>query len=421
MQIINARLRRREGLYTLHIDNGKIASINSQDKMVNKPLEGDINAMGKLVIPPFIEPHIHLDYALSAGEPKWNMSGTLFEGIERWAERKPMLTSEDVTRRVIATLVMLKDNGIQHVRTHVDITDPSLISLKNIIDIKEKVSNIIDIQVVAFPQEGTESFPNARDLMAKAADMGVDVIGGIPHYENTREKGIESIQFIMDLAEKKGLLVDIHCDEIDDPQSRFVEILAEEARMRSMGPRVTASHTCAMGSYDNSYCYKLFNNLKKSGINFISCPTESIHLQGRFDSWPKRRGVTRVAELDQAGMNVCFAQDSIQDPWYPLGNGNILRTLDAGLHICHMMGYKDLQHCLDYITENSAQTLCLGDSYGIEEGRNANLVLLDAEDDYQAVQRQAKVLMSMRFGQVIMQREPEKIITPSLSPSLNII
>ena len=258
------------------------------------------------------------------------------------------------------------------------------------------------------------------------------MVGGIPHFENTRDQGVSSIKFLMDLAERTGCLVDVHCDETDDPQSRFLEVLAEEARVRGMGSRVTASHTTAMGSYDNAYCFKLFRLLKMSGINFVSCPTESIHLQGRFDSFPKRRGVTRVAELDRAGMNVCLGQDSIKDPWYPLGNGNILRVLDAGLHICHMMGFEDLQRCLDLVTGQHAlsrsmrlsaveynlfrhpchqhlATLNLGEGYGNAVGRPANLVILDADSDYEAVRRQAKARVSIRGGKVLMTRVPERV------------
>jgi len=246
--------------------------------------------------------------------------------------------------------------------------------------------------------------------------MGADVVGGIPHFENTREQGVSSIAFLMDLAERTGCLVDVHCDETDDPHSRFLEVLAEQARVRGMGSRVTASHTTAMGSYDNAYCSKLFRLLKQSAINFVSCPTESIHLQGRFDTFPKRRGVTRVAELDRAGLNVCFGQDSIKDPWYPLGNGNILRVLDAGLHICHMMGFDDLQRCLDLVTDHSAGTLNLGDGYGIAVGRPANLVILGADSDYEAVRQQAKARVSIRAGKVLMNRVPERVefISPLL-------
>lgn len=411
MKIINARLRRREGLYSIDIDKGFIQSVNVQSQQ-RMAVVDELDAAGGLVIPPLVEPHIHLDATLTAGEPEWNMSGTLFEGIERWGQRKATITHEDTKQRAMKTIGWLRDHGIQHVRTHIDVTDSSLAALKAMLEVKNDARDLIDLQIVAFPQEGIESFPNGRGLMEQAVEMGADVVGGIPHFENTRDQGVSSIKFLMDLAERKGCLVDVHCDETDDPQSRFLEVLAEEARVRGMGQYVTASHTVAMGSYDNAYCSKLFRLLKRSGISFISCPTESIHLQGRFDTWPKRRGVTRVAELDRAGMNVCFGQDSIKDPWYPLGNGNILRVLDAGLHICHMMGYEDLQRCLDFVTDNSARALNLGEGYGIEPGRPANLVILDAENDYEVVRRQVKARVSVRHGKVIMLRHPEQMEYP---------
>ncbi|GGC13031.1 cytosine deaminase [Dickeya fangzhongdai] len=336
--------------------------------------------------------------------------------MEHESQRKAVITHEDTKRRAHTAIGMLRDHGIQHVRTHVDVTDPSLAALEAMLEVKEEAKELIDLQIVAFPQEGIESYPAGRQLMERAIALGADVVGGIPHFENTREQGVSSVKFLMDLAERTGCLVDVHCDETDDPNSRFLEVLAEETRVRNMGARVTASHTVAMGSYDNAYCSKLFRLLRRSGINFVSCPTESIHLQGRFDTFPKRRGVTRVAELDRAGMNVCFGQDSIKDPWYPLGNGNILRILDAGLHICHMMGYQDLQRCLDFVTDNSAKALHLGDGYGLAVGRPANLLILDAENDYEAVRRQAKARLSIRHGKVIMQREPELIRYPNRQP-----
>ncbi|AWK99009.1 cytosine deaminase [Stutzerimonas stutzeri] len=408
MNILNARLRGRSGLYRIELDGARIAAISAQQAPAEAS-EGDIDAASNLVVPPFIEPHIHLDATLTAGEPAWNMSGTLFEGIERWGERKALVTHEDTKARAKKTIDMLVDHGIQHVRTHVDVTDPTLSALKSMLEVREETRHLIDLQIVAFPQEGIESFKGGRELMTEAIAMGADVVGGIPHFENTRDQGVSSIKFLMDLAERAGRLVDVHCDETDDPQSRFLEVLAEEARVREMGERVTASHTTAMGSYDNAYCSKLFRLLKLSQINFVSCPTESIHLQGRFDTYPKRRGLTRVAEIDRAGMNVCFGQDSIVDPWYPLGNGNILRILEAGLHICHMLGYEDLQRCLDLITDNSARTLNLGERYGLEVGRPANLLVLSAADDYEMLRTQGHALLSVRNGEVLMRRTPAQI------------
>ncbi|WP_313518094.1 cytosine deaminase [Pseudomonas sp.] len=408
MNIVNARLRGKDGLYRIELSGERIAAIQAQaaSSLANP---GDLDAAGNLVTAPFIEPHIHLDATLTAGEPAWNMSGTLFEGIERWAERKALVTHEDSKTRAKKTIDMLVDHGIQHVRTHVDVTDPTLAALKAMVEVREETRHLIDLQIVAFPQEGIESYANGRALMEESLVIGADVVGGIPHFENTRDQGVSSIKFLMDLAERNGCLVDVHCDETDDPHSRFLEVLAEEARVRGMGERVTASHTTAMGSYDNAYCSKLFRLLKMSGINFISCPTESIHLQGRFDTYPKRRGLTRVAEIDRAGMNVCFAQDSIVDPWYPLGNGNIMRILEAGLHICHMLGYDDLQRGLDLITDNSARTLNLGERYGLEAGRPANLLILSAPSDYEMIRSQGHALVSIRHGKVLMQRTPAKI------------
>lgn len=409
MKIINAALRHQEGLFSITYDNGIFEAIEKQAGLIQAGEVDTIDAQQQLVMAPLVDPHIHLDAVLTAGEPKWNMSGTLFEGIELWGQRKATITFEDTKLRALKTLDMLIEHGIQHVRTHVDVTDPNLTAMRAMLEVKEEIKDKVNLQIVAFPQEGIESFKNGRALMEEAVQLGADVVGGIPHFEYTREKGVSSVHFLMDLAEKYDRLVDVHCDEIDDPASRFLEVLADEAYVRGMGERVTASHTTAMGSYDNAYCYKLFRLLKRSKINFISCPTESIHLQGRFDTYPKRRGLTRVPEIDRAGMNICFAQDSIRDPWYPVGNGNIIRILDAGLHICHMLGYEDLQRCLDFVSDNSAKTLCLGDQYGIEVGRPANFIIMPAKNDYQVVANQAKAILSVRNGKVIMQRQQERV------------
>ncbi len=265
MKIINAALRHQAGFYTLQLHNGLIAAIDVQPTML--PTTPDaIDAAGQLVIPPLVEPHIHLDAVLTAGEPEWNMSGTLFEGIERWSQRKATITREDTRRRAHTAIGMLRDHGIQHVRTHVDVTDPSLAALEAMLDVKDEVKDLIDLQIVAFPQEGIDSYPEGRQLMERAITLGADVVGGIPHFENTREQGVSSVKFLMDLAERTGCLVDVHCDETDDPHSRFLEVLAEEARMRDMGARVTASHTVAMGSYDNAYCSKLFRPAQNCSV-----------------------------------------------------------------------------------------------------------------------------------------------------------
>jgi len=410
MIIINARLRQKTGLYTLEIDNGYFSAISEQNTRLTA-MPDQFDADGKLACAPFIEPHIHLDAALTAGEPNWNQSGTLFEGIERWGERKPLLDETDIRRRALKTIELLVQNGVQYIRTHADVSDPTLVGLRTLCALRDELAGQIEIQVVSFPQDGLLSYPGGLELMEQALQIGADVVGGIPHFEYTRELGEASMKKVIELAMTYDRLVDVHCDETDDPNSRFLEVLAAEALFNNLGARVTASHTTAMGSYDNAYCSKLFRLLKKSGINFVSCPTESIHLQGRFDSYPKRRGLTRVKELNAAGINVCFGEDSIFDPWYSLGNGKLLRTLDFGLHICQMMGYADFSSALNLISDNSARTLNVDHRYGIEIGKPGSFILLDGEDDYAVIRKQGEVLLSVCHGDVIMQREPASVVT----------
>ena len=405
MIIKNAKLRNKEGLWQLLINEDKIEKIAQQiEDSGDKVL--DVN--GALVLPPFIDPHIHLDTTLTAGEPEWNISGTLFEGIQRWSQRKEYLTAEDVKNRAKTALKWQIAQGIQHVRTHVDVTDPELTALKAMLEVKEEISPYLNLQIVAFPQEGILSYPNGKELLEESLKMGADVVGGIPHFEFTREYGVDSMRIAFELAAKYDRLVDIHCDEIDDEQSRFVEVVANEAYRLGMGERVTASHTTAMGSYNDAYTYKLFRLLKMSNINFVANPLVNIHLQGRFDTYPKRRGMTRVKELLEADLNVCFGHDDIFDPWYPLGTGNMLQVLHMGIHVAQLMGYDQIVNSIDLITTNSAKTMHIEEQYGIEEGKPANLIVLAAEDEYDAIRRQTPVLYSIRNGEVIAETKPSQ-------------
>ncbi|MFC4321829.1 cytosine deaminase [Litchfieldia salsa] len=405
MIIKNAKLRQKEGLWQIQIVDGTIVKIareieGTSDKVL------DVNEC--LVLPPFVEPHIHLDTTLTAGEPEWNKSGTLFEGIQRWSERKESLTLEDVKTRAKTALKWQIAQGIQHVRTHVDVTDPDLTALKALLEVKEEMSRFVNLQLVAFPQEGILSYPNGAELVEEALRMGADVVGGIPHFEFTREYGVESMKIAFDLAGKYDRLVDIHCDEIDDEQSRFIEVVANEAYRLGMGEKVTASHTTAMGSYNDAYTYKLFRLLKLSKINFVANPLVNIHLQGRFDTYPKRRGMTRVKELLEADINVCFGHDDIFDPWYPLGTGNMLQVLHMGIHVAQLMGYDQIVNSIDLITSNSAKTMHIEDQYGIEEGKPGNMIVLAAENEYDAVRRQVPISYSIRNGVVISETEPSR-------------
>ncbi|MDX7714403.1 cytosine deaminase [Aeromonas caviae] len=404
MLIRNVRLTGREGMWQILCQGGVIRAIEpmSTQLLSVRELDGEQG----LVIPPFIEPHIHLDTTQTAGEPSWNLSGTLFEGIERWAERKALLTHEDVKQRAIQTLKWQIANGIQFVRTHVDVSDPNLVALKAMLEVREEMKEWVELQIVAFPQEGILSYPNGKALLEESLKLGADVIGAIPHFEFTREYGVESLHYVFDLAEKYQVLVDVHCDEIDDEQSRFIETLATLAYERGMGHRVTASHTTAMHSYNGAYASRLFRLLRMADINFVANPLVNIHLQGRFDSYPKRRGITRVKEMLEANINVCFGHDDVFDPWYPMGTANMLQVLHMGLHVCQIMGYEQINDSLKLIGSHSARTLNVQDRYGIEVGKPANLLILPAENGFDAVRRQVPVRYSIRHGRVIADTRP---------------
>jgi cytosine deaminase len=403
--IKNATLKGQEGLQQILIEDGQFKRI--EDNNVELNYTGDVlDAEGGMAVAPFCEPHIHLDTTQTAGEPSWNISGTLFEGIERWAERKETLSIEDVKSRAKQTLKWQIANGVQHVRTHVDVSDPTLIALKAMVEVREEMKEWVDIQIVAFPQEGILSYPNGKELLEEAVQMGADVIGAIPHFEFTREYGIESLHYVFELAQKYDRLIDVHCDEIDDEQSRFVETLAALAHKFNMGHKVTASHTTAMGSYNGAYASRLFRLLRMSGINFVANPLVNIHLQGRFDDYPKRRGVTRVKEMLNANINVCFGHDDVFDPWYPLGTANMLQVLHMGLHVCQVMGYDQINNSLDLISTNSARTLNIQDKHGIEAGKPGSLLILPAENGFDAVRRQVPVRYSVRHGKVIAETQP---------------
>ncbi|PSW56749.1 cytosine deaminase [Photobacterium leiognathi] len=403
--INNATLQNEAGLKQILIENGVFTQIVDNHTITDHQGE-TLDAAGGLVVTPFCEPHIHLDTTQTAGEPSWNISGTLFEGIERWAERKQLLSIEDVKTRAKQTLKWQIANGVQHVRTHVDVSDPTLIALKAMLEVREEMKPWVDIQIVAFPQEGILSYPNGKELLEEAVQLGADVIGAIPHFEFTREYGVESLHYVFELARKYDRLIDVHCDEIDDEQSRFVETVAALAHKYNMGEKVTASHTTAMGSYNGAYASRLFRLLRMSGINFVANPLVNIHLQGRFDDYPKRRGVTRVKEMLGAEINVCFGHDDVFDPWYPLGTANMLQVLHMGLHVCQVMGYEQINQSLDLISKNSARTLNIQDNYGIEVGKPGSLLILPAENGFDAVRRQVPVQYSVRHGKVIAQTQP---------------
>lgn len=406
----NAKLRHREGLYDIVTEGEKIIGIakDSAGKYSDAEI---VDLGGRLVCEPYVESHIHLDYVYTADIPaEETASGTLFEAIEKWSGSKHQLSKEDIKKRAYKGILTEMRNGVQYIRTHVDVTDLEFTAFQAMLEVKEEVKDKVDIQLIAFPQEGMYAYRDGDKLVEQALKMGADVVGGIPHYEFTREDGVKSVKKAIELACRYDKLVDIHCDETDDDQSRFVEMIAAEAYFSGLKDRVTASHTCAMGSYNNAYAFKLMSKLAQSGINCISCPTENTYLQGRYDNYPKRRGLTRIDELTAAGVNVSLGQDSISDPWYPLGNGNLMNQLDFAIHISHLMSVEQIWNALDYITVNGAKTLHLSD-YGIREGSSASFIVIDAPNEFEAVRERAGIIRSVRKGRTIFEKKPAVIMT----------
>ncbi len=402
----NLSIENSKELYDIRVTDGRFDKIGSGiEPMLGEEVK---DYGGKLALPPFVESHVHLDTCLTAGQPRWNMSGTLFEGIERWEERKETLTREDVRERVNKVIRMQAANGVQYVRTHVDINDPDLTALQEILELREEVRDFIDIQIVAFPQYGILSYPDGRNLLEKALQMGADAAGAIPHFEFTREYSVESLNICFELAQKYNKLIDVHCDEIDDEASRGLETVAARAYETGMKDMVTASHTTAMHSYNNAYMIRLMRLLKLSEMNFVANPCVNMHLGGRVDTYPKRRSLTRVKELTAEGCNVSFGNDDVFDPWNPMGNGAMRDAVFMGLYAGHMLGYEEIMNSYKFVTTNAARTLHLGDAYGIREGNDANFIVMDASDYYDALNNDAKVLASYRKGAVIAETVPAK-------------
>ena len=388
----------------IRVSDGTFAAI--APKLEPQPGEEVMDCTGKMALPPFVESHVHLDTCMTAGIPRWNMSGTLFECIQCWEEYKPRLTKQDVRDRVSRAIRMQAANGIQYVRTHVDINDPKLTALETILELREEVRDFMDIQIVAFPQYGILSYPKGAELLEEALKMGADAAGAIPHFEFTREYSVDSLNICFQLAQKYGKLIDIHCDEIDDEASRGLETVATRAYETGMRDMVTASHTTAMHSYNNAYVIRLMRILRMSGMNFVANPCVNIHLGGRTDTYPKRRSLTRVKELTAEGINVSFGSDDIFDPWNPLGNANMRDVVFMGLYAGHMLGYDEIMNSCKFVTTNAARTLHLGDAYGIREGNDANFVILDAPNYYDALNNNAAVLRSYRRGKLIASTKP---------------
>ena len=407
----NARLRHSCGLSDILVEDGICRAIGA-GLAARFPDAPQIDLGGRLVCEPFVESHIHLDYVYTADLPaEPTASGTLFEAIDKWSGSKAALTADVIRDRAKQALREQIRRGVQYIRTHVDICDPKLTALHALLELREELRGVVDLQLVAFPQEGYYAYDGGAELVEEALRQGADVVGGIPHFEFTREDGVRSVQKAFELAIRYDKPVDLHCDETDDEQSRFVEVVADEAYRTGLGGRAAASHTCAMGSYSNAYAFKMMSKFRRAGLNFISCPTENCYLQGRYDAYPRRRGLTRIDELTANGLNVSLGQDSISDPWYPLGSGDMIHQVDFALHLSHMMSVSQIQRGLDLVTVNGAKTLCLGEGYALREGNPASFIVIDADDDLDAIRRGADVLMSVRRGRILMRKSAPRVLT----------
>jgi cytosine/creatinine deaminase len=364
-----------------------------------------IDAQGLLLSPPFVDAHFHLDATLSHGLPRINQSGTLLEGIALWGELKPLLTQEALVERALQYCDWAVAKGLLAIRTHVDVCDDRLLAVEALLHVRERVKPYIDLQLVAFPQDGLLRSPSALANLKRALDQGVDVVGGIPHFERTMGDGAESVRILCELAAQRGLRVDMHCDESDDPLSRHIETLAFHTLRLGLHGRVTGSHLTSMHSMDNYYVSKLLPLMREAQVHAVANPLINITLQGRHDTYPKRRGMTRVPELLAAGINVGFGHDCVMDPWYSLGSADMLEVAHMGLHVAQMTSQAQMRACFDAVTANSAELMGL-DEYGIAVGHPADFVLLQARDPIEAIRLRATRLLVVKRGQIVAQSAP---------------
>ncbi|MDP7583536.1 MAG: amidohydrolase family protein, partial [SAR324 cluster bacterium] len=400
--IRNANLPDGRSGIDIGIKNGKIVVLESS---LSAKATEEIDASGKLVSPPFVDAHFHMDATLSLGLPRLNQSGTLLEGIALWGELKPHLTVEAIKERALRYCDLAVARGLLAIRSHVDICDPRLLAVDALLEVRKEVAPYLDLQLVAFPQDGFFRTPMASELLETALDRGVDVVGGIPHFERTMDEGKKSVEVLCRIAAERGLRVDMHCDESDDPLSRHIETLTAETVRHGLQGRVTGSHLTSMHSMDNYYVSKLLPLMAEAEMNVVSNPLINITLQGRHDTYPKRRGMTRVPEMMGIGLNVAFGHDCVMDPWYSLGSADMLEVANMGLHVAQMTGVEQMKSCFRAVTEIPASILGL-EGYGLEKGCNADLVILQAADPVEALRLKANRLFVIRRGNIISSSQP---------------
>jgi len=403
--IHNATLPDGRSNMSVAVQNGRIAEVTQGLTPTAAPAAETLDAGGLLLSPPFVDVHFHMDGTLTYGMPRVNESGTLLEGIALWGELKPSLTADAVIDRALTYCDWAVAQGLLAIRSHVDTSDPSLLAVEALLEVKKKVAPYIDLQLVAFPQDGVLRTPGGADSLKRALDLGVDVVGGIPHFERTMADGAASVKLLCEIAAERGLLVDMHCDESDDPHSRHIESLAYETQRLGLHGRVTGSHLTSMHSMDNYYVTKLMGLMVEAQVHVASNPNVNITLQGRHDTYPKRRGMTRVPELLAAGINVAFGHDCVMDPWYALGSGDMLEVAHMGLHVAQMTSQTAMRQCFDAVTVNAARVMGL-ENYGIAAGCNADFVLLQARDPIEALRLRATRLKVFKRGVLLAESAP---------------
>ena len=403
LKICNARLTSHlidTPLVTIAVKNGHFVAIDSTEALAQAPASASLNASGNLVSPPFVDSHFHMDSTLSYGLPRVNQSGTLLEGIAIWGELKPTLTQDAIVERAMTYCDWAVAKGLLAIRSHVDICDDRLLATEALLAVREKVKPYIDLQLVAFPQDGLLRSPNAKQNLVRALNMGIDVVGGIPHFERTMDEGSQSVQWLCELAAAQGKLVDMHCDETDDPLSRHIETLTFHTQRLGLQGRVTGSHLTSMHSMDNYYVSKLIPLMAQAQMQVIANPLINITLQGRHDTYPKRRGMTRVAELMHAGVNVAFGHDCVMDPWYAFGSGDMLEVAQMGIHVGQLTSQSQVSAAFDAVTINAAKVMQL-EGYGVAVGCKANCIVLDANNTLDAIRLRANRLQVIKSGAVI--------------------
>jgi cytosine/creatinine deaminase len=396
----NAALTDGRVAMDIAVRDGRILTVAPHAELAGAGGSLEIDAQGQLVTPPFVDAHFHMDATLSYGLPRVNQSGTLLEGIALWGELKPLLTGEAIVERALAYCDWAVGKGLLAIRTHVDVCDPRLTAVDALLEVRERVKPYLDLQLVAFPQDGVLRAHGALDTLKRALDKGVEVVGGIPHFERTMADGAESVRILCEIAAARGLRVDMHCDETDDPLSRHIETLAFHSHRLGLHGRVNGSHLTSMHSMDNYYVSKLIPLIAESGVSAVANPLINITLQGRHDSYPRRRGMTRVPELMAAGIDVAFGHDCVMDPWYSLGSADMLEVAHMGLHVAQMTGQDAMRACFDAVTVVPARILGL-DGYGVSPGCHADFVLLQAGDPIEAIRLRAARLAVVRRGRVI--------------------